>query len=296
MKVKRLHVSLFVLLIPLTAQLYHGTLFDVGIGLSIDEEGAHHKNVHQNMSITQADSFNISDLDWTRRASCGAEKCFFHSKSDNQIGYLLAPSSEKRSSRFQALDGAWELAERLRRVYGIQHFLLAPPTNITVTERLDFRLNRNLWSESSRKAISVSTKHAKRYPKGSTIVVQKVERAPKQNIILGCKDSKLNIIDSTIDAFARHVKYKESFTLRFQQNLAEVRQLLLKEPCLIHDFQVFVDTRGRIYHLDFDRCFNFITGEKKMVRREWMVESGCYKTLGMIERRVYEALKSSQRI
>jgi len=29
-----------------------------------------------------------------------------------------------------------------------------------------------------------------------------------------------------------------------------------KYPCLLNDFQLMIDFKGRIYHIDLDRCFD----------------------------------------
>ena len=37
--------------------------------------------------------------------------------------------------------------------------------------------------------------------------------------------------------------------------MAFAAKLLQKEPLLVYDFQVMIDTNGRVYHLDFERMY-----------------------------------------
>jgi hypothetical protein len=137
---------------------------------------------------------------------------------------------------------------------------MAPPIKLKVTKSLESRLNRNLWSEKLQRRFR---KRYKRFRKGKTVVAQQVETAPKDRLLLGCKDSKLHVFNKLVDKFALKIKHKELFAQRFNESYTEMKVLLHKEPCLALDFQVFVDTSGQIYHLDFDRCINTRTAQKK---------------------------------
>lgn len=253
------------------------------------------KAQHRNINSTQLDSlFDVKDLDVTRRTTCGWEKCFFHSKSDKHVGYLLAPTTKRTRRRFKAIEGAYKYAEYLKREYNITHFLLAPPTRIKVTKSLESRLNHNLWDEHFRRSYG---KRYKRFKSGQTIVAQTVQKAPKEMLLLGCKKSKLHAIQKNMDKFIVKIKDTESFAKRFKESFAETRQLLQKEPGLALDFQVWIDTSANIYHLDFDRAFNTNTAQQKRKGYpvEKLVKSECYKTLDTIERRVNQAIKKAQR-
>jgi hypothetical protein len=192
------------------------------------------------------------NLGWPTRVPCGSQKCFYHLKSNRQVGYLVAP--EMKSDRLKSLEAGWELAKQLETDYNIQHFLLAPPTKLKVSNQLATRLNRNLFIEKSRKILG-QRKAKKRFPKGSKVLTQKVKMAPKRHLIIGCVDSKVRAFKKDLPNFISYVKYKESFAQNFNESFAAAKKVLDVEPCLVKDFQVLVDTKGRTFHLDFDRCF-----------------------------------------
>lgn len=244
---------------------------------------------HHNVSSVASETIDMFDLDPSKPALCGFIKCYFRSKSDSQVGYVVAPTSKKTKGRLKSLTAAWNLAEQLRREYNTTHFLLAPPANAHVTNELYSRLNSNLFNERTQKV----NKKLTRFRKSSTVVVQKVRPAPKERIMIGCARPKLRVLNKQINKFITKVDDKASFARRFKESFTQVRKLLVHEPCLIIDFQIFVDTFGNIYHLDIDRCFNAKTTKKKNVK---LKNSHCYKhSLDKIEQTVYQALKRSKR-
>ena len=136
---------------------------------------------------------------------------------------------------------------------------MAPPANTYVTKELYSRLNHNLWNERTQ-----NFQKRTRFQKGSTIVVQKVKPAPKIKLLIGCAPPKLRVLNKEINKFILRVEDKESFGLRFNATFTKVRKLLRHAPCLILHFQVFIDIRGNIYHLDIDQCFNAKLQRKRM--------------------------------
>jgi hypothetical protein len=80
-----------------------------------------------------------------------------------------------------------------------------------------------------------------------------------------------------------------NFLKHFYKNLEYTRKLLHKEPCLIQGFQVFLDKRGSLYHLDFDCCFlpNDLRKKRKVSKNK--IKS-CFDGLDKIEITVSETL------
>lgn len=242
-------------------------------------------------SSSQLPIFDPKDLDGSKTVPCGFEKCFFRSKSDSSIGYLVAKSRGEsktlRRARLKALESAYKYAMHLEREYGIRHFLLEPPLNITVDKQLASHLNRNLKSETHRNRFRKN----RRFPKGATVVVEKCERAPSDSFLIGCKESKLALFKKTVQKFVERVENKTTFARHLQESFVDLRELVQQEPCLLNDFQVLIDTKGNMYHLDFDRCFNTRTSKKKKgVSTSRVNQTSCFKNLEVMERRVYQAL------
>ena len=51
------------------------------------------------------------------------------------------------------------------------------------------------------------------------------------------------------------------FYKHLHDELSSTAKLLQKEPLLAYDFQLMIDTNGRVYHLDFDHMINRKTGD-----------------------------------
>lgn len=249
------------------------------------------KNVtYPSASEQPLDLFNPDDLAGSKRVPCGWHKCFFRSKSNPQVGYLIARSTEmssrEKKKRLQSLDLAYQLAKHLEQEYNIRHFLIAPPISLTVDKSLESRMNNNLKSETNRKNFK-----KRRFPKGSVAFAEKVKPAPSHALLIGCKESKLKLFHKVVDKFISRVHDKESFARQLTKSFAELRTVLLHEPCLLYDFQVLIDVKGNLYHLDFDRCFSMRTAKKKKgLSSKNVSQSSCFKSLGKIERRVYHSI------
>jgi hypothetical protein len=234
-------------------------------------------------------AFEPENIQRTDKVPCGANKCFFPLKSDPTIGYLVA-SSERNSKEqseedwFKTLEASWELAKQLEREYDIQQFLLEAPKNITISHNLAARLNQNLWRESRAK---FETKE--RFPEQSIAFIQKVATAPTPNLLFGCAHSKVKQFQREVDEFVPLIRRKKHFARHFRKYMDQARAIMRKERCLIKDFQVLVDTNGRLYHLDFDRCFiPDDPGAKRDISEE--IASSCMDALDEIEKHFYRVL------
>ena len=240
--------------------------------------------------VDENDSFRADKLDLAKQVPCGQYKCFFRSKSDPGVGYLVAPSQRKMDTTlkwFETLEAGWQLSQDLEKKCAIQHFLLEPPTKFKVSSDLAKRLNKNLYSEKREKVIR--GKNSKRFPKGSIAFMQKVKTAPKKGIVIGCADSKLVQFKKNANKFAKSIKYVNNFGRNWSEGLATAKQLIETEPCLTKDFQVLVDEKGNFYHLDFDRCFlPDASGQKYQISRE--ETTSCLEALDELQSRVQRHL------
>lgn len=204
----------------------------------------------------ERDSFTAFNIDTTpKHRPCGQYKCFFRNKFNHNLGYLVAPETRKSGTDnynwFETLEAGWNLAKSLKQQVGIQHLLMGPPEKVKVTKELAKQLNKNLYSEKSRRLIR--RRKTTRYPKGTTAFVQKVTTAPKRNLVVGCTDSKVTIFKKNVDGFIKQIRYTETFVQNFKQGLQQAKQVISSEPCMTKDFQVIVDDKGNFFHLDFDR-------------------------------------------
>ena len=159
-------------------------------------------------------------------------------------------------------DWTWDfnLLNSSRGTTAFKHFMLGPPTKVKVSENLANRLNRNLYMERDRTKLS-RRKARKRSPTGSTVYAQKVKLAPKQHMIVGCVQTKVSAFEKDWPSFIPQIKFQKSFAKNFRANLLRAKELLEAEQCLVKDFQIMVNAKGELFHLDFDRCFRS-TGKK----------------------------------
>lgn len=71
----------------------------------------------------------LSALDTSIRRECGRFKCFFPSRDDPAVGYLISSSTRARH-QLQSMQRAHEMALDVERRFGIRHALLAEPYEI----------------------------------------------------------------------------------------------------------------------------------------------------------------------
>lgn len=217
-------------------------------------------NMHNEMWLRYASStvnltkdFQPDNVVLTSGIYCDSFKCFYGLKSDLQAGLLVAPSSMPDTRRvgtetnwYEALDKSWHYAEQLRKKYRITHLLLTPPTNMTISSGFASQLNLGRLDADNGTT-------GERYKDESTVILQKVARAPEPNFIIDAQ--RYN--DEAFHEFLAPIKDKMSFARHLSQSLADTRQLIKNEPCLCNDFQLMMDKRGNVYHLSFERCFLF---------------------------------------
>lgn len=242
--------------------------------------------VEQSLWITEEDPFTPTNINTIRPSRCGWEKCFFRIRSNETVAFLVA---KWRKNRLESLEAGYQLAKQLERDYDIEHFYLSPPFKTTITSGLQETLNQNLWSEKNQRA------HIEgyiRFRKGAPAFVQKVKVAPEPNLLLGCVEAKVDAFEQKIDKFLTKVHDKELFGRRFADSLDQARALLNVEPCLTKDFQALIDTRGHLFHLDFDRCFSVDDGTstKKITDPADLAIEDCAHALDRIEQRVERAV------
>ena len=255
-------------------------------------------NIQSSLDITDdtTTSFLPQNLALPNRIPCGKEKCFFRLKSDRNVAFLVSRFEDRddRQERFETLQAGWQLATMLEQEYHIHHFLLAPPEIIIISSKLESRMNTNLWSEKYEKK-TYKNKGQKRFVRGSKAFIQKVQVAPSKPLLVGCAASKLEPFFKHVDAYKRAVRYPESYAQNIQQGFNTSRQMLQKEPCLIKDFQIMLDTKGNVFHLDFDRCFMPDHGSEKYVIAQEEIDS-CLAVLNDVEGRLLESLSITAKV
>lgn len=254
---------------------------------SIPDMTTSEERITASNNTDREDEFLPENIGWPTRVPCGSQKCFYQLKSNRQIGYLVAPQT--KSGRMSLLESGYLLAKQLERDFNMTHFLLGPPTEHIVSSNLAKRLNRNFYIERTRKMQTGSK--AKRFPKASTILTQKVKLAPRRHLLFGCVDSKIQAFKKTAPKFLQHIRYKESFMKNLHESLALTKRLLKHQPSLFKDFQVMLDMHGQLHHLDFDRVFS---SSGKQFHMPKTFEKSCLRKLQRVELHFRRALKQKR--
>ena len=164
---RRLHTSMCAIVVGLMLGAYHRDVI-------LDAAGAVNDRTTTTFNARD-DSFHPDNLGWPKRVPCGSFKCFYRLKTSPQVGYLVAHASTKQRndgsvlSRLTTLQAGWQLGEQLRNEHGIQHFMLEPPSNATVTSELAQHLNYNLFSEKYHEFFTDKMMRTKGFHEGSEI-------------------------------------------------------------------------------------------------------------------------------
>lgn len=179
------------------------------------------------------------DVDRRPVAPCGSHKCFFPSLADPSRGYLVsAPSGAHRETTgTHPLDDAvraYEYALGLEEELGVRHLLTDPPFEAEAPPgfadglRVDDRPGR--------------------YDGAERLIVQPTATAPGGSVAVKCIELERLASQPVVrdmDAGARTTLLGE---------LRRTVEVVAARPELLWDFQLMIDPRGRVYHLDFERA------------------------------------------
>ena len=258
-----------------------------------------------NEAKTDQEQFLPRNLKETDKIQCGANKCWFELRVNDNIGYLATPSKRPYPSKqseeawFESLQASWDLEKQLEEKYGILHFALEPPKKVLIPKEFE-GLNKKLWRDDKQEYARVlrkrnSKKYRLNFPSDSTAYVQKMKKAPTQNLLIGCANSKVELFKKQVGDFLPLIDDKKRFARQFKINLDKARKIMKEETCLIQDFQVITDTQGQIYHFDFDRCFEPYDNSKAHVKRDVPIskQTACFEALDEIEKLFLERLVGS---
>jgi len=190
--------------------------------------------------------FTWEELDFSIPSNCGADKCFFRSLHDEQIGYLVSRNAQREEQGYvlQVHEG-WEVSRYLQAKFDIQHFLLGSPMLLNVTESDAALLNSNLSNSDAGKGTYYTSEHL--------AVVQRVRVAPEPFIIIKAApslESTWKRMDKWLETV---VENRSSFARQLEIHLQSTLEILMAVPLFCQDFQIMIDSEGNLFQFDFDR-------------------------------------------
>lgn len=233
----------------------------------------HKEQLAQSTNFSLNRTFNWDDLDLnqTKKAMCGFHKCFFLDKLDPNIGYLFDTEKKDRNATGNLIlqNKAFDQAQRLKVEYKIRHFLDGPSFIDKVpTSRMGDRMNSMINIVGVGKTLKKNRRP--RYFENTNVIVQRNRVGPIPHALIGCQKRRKEHSIQNIEKLINN-SIKPSDRMRFYEHfhdeLNSTAKLLQKEPLLVNDFQVMIDTNGRVYHLDFERMLDHEESEKSNSKR-----------------------------
>ena len=213
-------------------------------------------------------SFHTAKSDDISSVRCGNLKCFVIMENSNAIaitnkGYVIAQENRTKSealgvgSMKSKLDDAWIIASHIHHKYNLSTLLLGPSEMISKDVKFVDSLNNKLIHHS------VPTRKMQGFNANKPITVQKSLVMPEPNFFwhytVSVVTKKLLNVDSIYTDFVQtQVQDYDQFITTLQKDVNATKQMLVENnyPCLLNDFQLMIDFKGRIHHIDLDRCFD----------------------------------------
>ena len=188
-----------------------------------------------------------NDMNLTVNATCGVDKCFFRSITDETLGYLVAGSN-----RYEAMVMASNFAQTLHREFRAKHLNLGIAYAINVSEAFQEGLN-NLVYQPNRDLEGWEQEDVFLTDEDMTfVVVQEVRVAPHPSLFLAVAAQNREVTLQQMDSFRQQIPDKAAFQNQFQAEMKTIQRVLKKYPKLHYDFQGMVDVHGNFYFIDLD--------------------------------------------
>ena len=212
---------------------------------------------HNSFSIQTANPDDISTV------RCGNLKCFITFENGveetNNVGYVVAQDNRTESGTIgfeSRLDDAWMIASHIHNNYNLSTLLLGPSETILKDEPFVDSLNNKLIHHA------VPNRKIQRFSAKKPLMVQKSLVMPEPNYFwhyqVSVVTKKLLNVDSIYSNFVETIKDGDQFIETLQKDINATKEMLRDDnyPCLLKDFQLVIDLKGRIHHIDLDRCFD----------------------------------------
>ena len=185
----------------------------------------------------------LSHIDYSKPGKCGHYKCFFRSREDPHIGYLVTETDIGSFNKIHL--HVWEIAKDIETRYNARHFYMQRPIIIKANRSVANKLGAFL-------KFHPGIKRKDNFFQGLVYAVYTVQIAPPRAAVIGC--TKRKIRPDLTDVLRVLDKTKlETATKTFEKEINNLIRTISSESYLVFDFQVFVDSQGKVYHFDLDR-------------------------------------------
>ena len=226
-----------------------------------------------------------NDMKLVANSTCGVDKCFFRSISDEKIGYLVSGGG-----LYKIMKKAYKLTREIEDHFGIKHFYLESIRKLRVSQPFQQYLNGLVYQPNRDMEVSaikdngclVSNRRGRNSPiltllrlsftKGwnqsnvflldddeenqIALTVQKVRVAPNPHLFLALHAQNRQVTLKQIDSFKQMIPDTEAFKVQFTKEINLITKVCDKYPRVRYDFQGIVDLQGNFYFLDMDSMIN----------------------------------------
>ena len=184
--------------------------------------------------------FDSQSIDLNQSAPCGAHKCFFVSNKEPSVGFLVLRSDIYRPE----LQKQWKASNYLRQKYNRTNFLLAPPSEQSISQDFASQLN----------SLVLSNKRD-RYSGNHTVMVQAVRRAPESSMLIKCNRNSQHRMMRSIAEWMNSSSYseqgdKQSFARKLRKGLKSAIAVMEEEPWYARDWQAMLQQDGTLIDID----------------------------------------------
>jgi len=178
---------------------------------------------------------------------CGGIKCFYPSKSDKHTGYMVGPKQLYRNRFTDGLSEyryfansrrAYHFERCLMRKYEIEGIFIDRPEMLALSYNNSKKFDQGLGEGDN-----------------AIIVVQK-NRMIGSHVELGCDfwiGGKHTLRDQLIELWLNAPNATE-FIENLHSGLGKAKIIFRAYPCLLWDVQYLVDSSGKVFFHDLDRC------------------------------------------
>ncbi len=206
----------------------------------------------------------LEDMDLSsKRLDCGKNKCFIHSISDKQSGFLVARNNVEVN--ITRLNEAYDVAKWIKRDFGGRHFFHDdPPYETTLPEEVQQKINRIAY-------ITLEERSHDQFLKDPLVVIQKVKKAPQKTLFFGCVAKNKARYETELEQFSKIV-CKNGMVDEFMKNSEKsyniAKEVFQVNPSVLWpDFQALYDSEGHLYYIDIDGPLGSNARKKVIVRR-----------------------------
>jgi hypothetical protein len=203
-----------------------------------------------------------NDVDFQRLPKCGVKKCFFESRSDSTVGYLIT-----KTKRLEQMQMAQDFEDEIiAQGFGGQVCSLPDgeggrPQALNITTSMACLLS---FSVRQPGIPDEDTNLSGWDPQDlSAVAFQKRRKAPEPNFLFKAKYRDWE------DDFSKFVKDNvpaseyDKFLVTLEADLNRAIAIYTAYPHFLNDFQGLIDPQGHFIHMDVDRMYSTKTDPEK---------------------------------